>query len=101
MFDPPVNLKKNTKYQIEAFISGPTSAWGAGDFSTVQCDGVTFIFSDCISGSANRTCPHEGQFSEFLFGVGVYFVMSADLIIEVKIDIRDRQYKIPEACQGF
>ena len=69
LFDPPVNLKKNTKYQIEAFISGPESWEGQNGYSTVVCDGVTFTFLACSSGSTNGTLPERGQFPEFLFSV--------------------------------
>ena len=70
LFDPAVNFKKNTKYQIEALISGPTSGRGESCSSTVQCDGVTFTFSDCTSGgSTNGTSSLGGQFPEFLFSL--------------------------------
>ena len=45
LFDHPVNLKKNTKYQINAIISSPASGRGVGGFSTVLCTVVTFTFS--------------------------------------------------------
>ena len=67
-FDSPVNLKKNIKYQIEALISGPPSGKGESGSNTVQCDGVTFTFSDCTSGGpTNGTSRIKGQFPEFLF----------------------------------
>ena len=66
LFDPPVNLKKNTKYRIEALVSRK----GERGSSTVQCDGVTFTFSDSTSGgSSNGTSCLGGQFPEFLFSV--------------------------------
>ena len=69
LFDSPVNLEKNTKYQIEALVSGPTSGKGETGSSTVHCDGVTFTFSNCTPGSSNGTCSAFGQFPEFLFYV--------------------------------
>ena len=69
LFDSPVNLKKNIKYQIEALISGLTSGKGESSSNTVQCDGVTFTFSYCSSGSTNGTSPTGGQFPEFLFSM--------------------------------
>ena len=70
LFDSPVNLKKNVKYQIEALISGPTSGEGEIGYNTVQCDGVTFTFSDCtLAGRSNGTSPTGGQFPEFLLAV--------------------------------
>ena len=69
LLDPPVNLKKNTKYRIEAFISGPMSVKGKGGSSTVVCDGLTFTFSDCPSERSNGTSLREGQFPELMFSV--------------------------------
>ena len=69
LFDRPVHLKKNTKYQIEAFISGPESGRGAGGFSTVLCTGVTFTFSTSDSSPNYRTSCTRGQFPEFLFSL--------------------------------
>ena len=70
LFDSPVNLQKNIKYQIEALVSGPPSGNGERGSSTVQCDGVTFKFSDCTLGRpSNGTSPTRGQFPEFLFSV--------------------------------
>ena len=69
LFDPPVNLKKNTKYQIEALISGPASGKGESGSSIVACDGVTFTFSQCSSRSINGTSSEGGQFPEFLLSV--------------------------------
>ena len=70
LFDPPINLKKNTKYRIEALISGPMSVKGEGGSSAVVCNGVTFTFSDCLSEpSSNGTSLREGQFPELMFSV--------------------------------
>ena len=69
LLDPAINLKKNTKYQIKALISGPTSGTGENGSSTVLCDGVTFTFSGCSSVSTNGTSPSAGQFPEFIFSV--------------------------------
>jgi len=44
LFDSAVDLKKNTKYQIEALISGAISWKGEGGFITVLQSGVTFTF---------------------------------------------------------
>ena len=70
LFDSPVNFKKNIKYRIEALISGAKSGKGVRGSSTVQCDGVTFTFSDGASGGAsNGTYCTQGQFPEFLFSL--------------------------------
>ena len=69
LFDRPVILKKNTKYQIEALISGPASWRGTGGFSTVRCTGVTFTFSTSDSRPSNGTSCTMGQFPDFLFSL--------------------------------
>ena len=43
-FGPLAYLKKNTRYRVEASISGTESFKGAGGLSTVQSSGVTFTF---------------------------------------------------------
>ena len=69
LFDRPVKLKRNTKYQIEALISGPLSGRGKGGFSTVLCTGVTFRFSTSYSSPDYGTSCTMGQFPEFLFSL--------------------------------
>ena len=69
LFNPLVDLKKNTKYQIEALISGPSSGRGVSGSSSLLCGGVTFTFSACTSALSNGTSLIEGQFPEFLFSV--------------------------------
>jgi len=64
LFDSAAELKKNTKYQVEALISGPRSGWGDGGFKTALQSGVTFTFSN-----SNLTDQTTGQFPEFLFSV--------------------------------
>ena len=69
LFDRPIKLKKNIKYQIEALISGPASGRGTGGFSSVLCTGVTFTFSTSDSRICFRTSSKTGQFPEFLFSL--------------------------------
>ena len=69
LFDSPVDLKKNIKYQIEALICGPMSGNGVSGSSTFLCNGVTFTFLDYTSRLANGTSSTVGQFPEFLFSV--------------------------------
>ena len=69
LFDRPVYLKKNAKYQIEALISGPASGKSEGGFSTVLCTGVTFTFSTSVLSPCYRTSCKRGQFPEFLFSL--------------------------------
>ncbi len=68
LFDSAVKLKKNTKYKIEALISGPTSWVGSGGISTVVCSCVTFTFTNNAN-LGNGTNLQGGQFPEILFSV--------------------------------
>ena len=47
-------LTRNTRYVVEAFLSGQTSCFGDAGFESVQCHGVTFDF---------RTARREKLFS--------------------------------------
>ena len=68
MFDSAADLKKDTKYRIEAFISGRPSGCGSeGRSSIVHCSGVTFTFSSSDSRNSNGTGQAKGQFPAFLF----------------------------------
>jgi len=69
LFDSAADLKKNTKYQIEALISGAVSWKGEGGLKTVLRSGVTFTFSNSNSKNGNGTSEDMGQFPEFLFSV--------------------------------
>ena len=70
LFDSAVLLKKNIRYNIEAFITGPTSERGEKGFDTVKESDITFTFSN-IEGKldSNGTTQSSGQFPEFLFSV--------------------------------
>ena len=67
LFDSAVNAKKDTKYQVEALITGPSSRVGRNGLSVVQLAGVKFTFSSGPQG--NRTTHLYGQFAELLFSV--------------------------------
>ena len=70
LFDSAADLKKNTQYQIEALISGPSSTRGFRGFGTLRCSDVTFSFSAILDRSdSNGTDNNNGQFLEFLFSV--------------------------------
>jgi len=71
LFNPTVVCKKNTKYEINAVVSGPLSWKGSGGVSTVVCSGVTFTFKDItnISIHSNGTTVRDGQFPEIMFSV--------------------------------
>ena len=61
-------LKKNTKYEITAGISGGSSLRGEGGISSVLCSGVTFTFMNSeYSGNGTSVC--SGQFPELLFSL--------------------------------
>ena len=70
LFDSAVLLKKNIRYNIKAFITGPTSERGEGGFDTVKESGVTFTFSNTEDYvNSNGTSHASGQFPDFLFSV--------------------------------
>ena len=68
LFDSTVKCKKNTRYEIEAVISGPDSWRGIDGASTVVCSGVAFTFTH-NSKSLNGTSVGGGQFPEILFSI--------------------------------
>ena len=66
LFDPPVILKNDKRYCVEAAISGPTVWYVTKGTSSVQCSGVTFRFE--YNKIRNfETKVEMGQFAEFLF----------------------------------
>ena len=67
-FDTPLDVKKNTDYQIEAKISGPLSGKGYNGLSLVDVSGVEFTFKRTAQNS-NGTSPSDGQFPQFLFSL--------------------------------
>ena len=68
-FDSPVDIKKDVKHRLEAFIAGSTnSCFGQNGQHSVVCSGVRFDFTDSLK-STNGTIVERGQFPEFLFTV--------------------------------
>ena len=73
MFDSAAVLKSNTRYQIEALISGPRS--GRGDNGLVRIEDtvkesvVTFTFSSEDRADSNSTGVNGDQFPEILFSI--------------------------------
>ena len=68
LFDPAVECKKNTRYEIKAVIRGPSSWSGSVGVSTIVCFGVTFTFIQNVD-IGNGTSNTAGQFPEILFSV--------------------------------
>jgi len=68
LFDFTVECKKNTRYEIEAVISGPKSGRGNDGISSVVCSGVTFTFTGNAN-SNNGTSTGIGQFHEVMFSM--------------------------------
>ena len=73
MFDSAAVLKSNTRYQIEALISGPPSGKGYSGLgrivNTVKESIVIFTFSSVNMADSNDTDVYEGQFPEILFSI--------------------------------
>ena len=65
VFEPPIAIKANTRYEISAVITGPPSWYGTNGCSTVENSGVTFHFTS--SASTILTSDKMGQFPEFVF----------------------------------
>jgi len=67
LFDPVV-LRRNNHYVVKALIDGPASCYGVGGIETVQCNGVTFHFSEYkLRKPVDATDAFCGQFAEFFF----------------------------------
>ena len=67
-FAGKIILKKNTKYEITAGISGGSSLRGEGGISSVLCSEVTFAFMNSeYSGNGTSVC--SSQFPELLFSL--------------------------------
>ena len=69
-FDKPVRVKKNTRYEIEAKLFGPScfSALGASGLRVVETSGVKFTFYDSTRlPTSNGTSVSCGQFPQLLF----------------------------------
>ena len=73
MFDSVAVLKSNTRYHIEALISGPQSGRGCNGLGrivdTVKESVVTFTFSSVDRADSNGTGVNGGQFPEILFSI--------------------------------
>ena len=73
MFDSVVVLKGNTRYHIEALISGPPSGRGSSGLGrivdTVKESVVIFTFSSVNRADSNDTDVNGGQFPEILFSI--------------------------------
>ena len=65
-FEPSVALEANTKYQIQAAITGPPSWYGQGGVSSVESFGVKFSFTNTAAG---QTTVSKGQFAEYVFAL--------------------------------
>ena len=63
VFEPPIAIKANTRYQIWAAITGPPSWYGTKGCSTVEKAGVTFHFFPVSHPTSNGV----GQFPKFVF----------------------------------
>jgi len=68
LFDKPVYLEQNKRYEIVSLITGPNSWFGyiKGNES-VECGGVLFSFSNSDAAEPLRTFVNQGQFPALLF----------------------------------
>ena len=63
VFEPPIAIKANKRYQISAVITGPPSWYGKNGCSAVEHSGVRFHFNS----DSFPTSDEKGQFSNFVF----------------------------------
>ena len=63
VFEPPIAIKANTRYEISAAITGPPSWYGTNGCSTVEKSGVRFHFFSVSHPTSNE----KGQFPKFVF----------------------------------
>ncbi|XP_044179965.1 BTB/POZ domain-containing protein 6-like isoform X1 [Acropora millepora] len=68
-FDKPVRVKKNSRYEIEAKLSGSSSfCSGSSGLREVETSGVKFTFYDSTHlPTSNGTSVSNGQFPQLLF----------------------------------
>ena len=67
LFDRPAHIKKETRYRLEALISGPPSLKGTDGLDSVRSGGVTFQFFSSVKFKDSKTNRSVGQFLEFIF----------------------------------
>ena len=65
LFDSPVNLEENKKYELVSLIQGPNSWYGKEGRESVESTGVQFTFDSFFF--ATRTTEYQGQFPTFIF----------------------------------
>ena len=68
MFDHPVHLEQDKRYEVVSRIDGPTSWAVKGIKNPVEVQGVRFFFSYSAA-STNGTRVDSGQFPAFLFSL--------------------------------
>ena len=66
IFESPVCVEKERKYEIEALIDGPNSWYGALGKTSVESEGVQFNFISS-NNSPNGTAVTGGQFPALIF----------------------------------
>ncbi|XP_015766362.1 PREDICTED: BTB/POZ domain-containing protein 6-like [Acropora digitifera] len=67
-FHKPVRVKKNSRYEIEAKLFGPSSCSGSSGLREVETSGVKFTFYDSTHlPASNGTSVSNGQFPQLLF----------------------------------
>ena len=68
LFDQPVYLEQNKRYEIVSLITGPHSWYGyINGKASVECGGVLFTFSNSDAAEPHRTSVTQGQFPVLLF----------------------------------
>ena len=68
MFNHPVYLEQDKRYEVVSVMKGPTSRAVEGGKNPVEVQGVRFSFSNSAA-STNGTSVTDGQFPAFLFSL--------------------------------
>ena len=70
LFEESISLSANSRYWLEAAISGSESWYGTQGQQTVRCASVTLTLKDSFFPSmSDGTDTRKGQFREFIFSL--------------------------------
>ena len=68
LFNSPVHLKQNNRYELVSLIQGDRSFYGEEGKTNIKCHGVSVTFSDSEkTDDSNGTNTYRGQFPALLF----------------------------------
>ena len=68
LFNHPVSLVEKREYELVSLIKGPSSCYGEGGQTYVDCEGIKFVFRS-LPANSNGTNDSRGQFPAFVFSL--------------------------------